>query len=139
LNRKKERNVAAISQVIKSADWKTEKHVPIIEVPSDVEAGQDFDVKVSLGKGVAHPNTTEHHIAWISLYFQPEGAPVPFQVGHFEFTAHGESVSGPNEGPVYTAPSAVVTIKTDKPGTLQAVSFCNIHGLWESTAQVAFS
>jgi superoxide reductase len=131
--------MAAISQVIKSADWKTEKHVPVIEVPSSVEAGQDFDVKVSLGKGVAHPNTTEHHIAWISLYFQPEGAPVPFQVGHFEFTAHGESASGPNEGPLYTAPSATVTIKTDKPGTLQAVSFCNIHGLWESTAQVTFS
>jgi superoxide reductase len=31
-----------------------------------------------------------------------------------------------------------VTLKTDKPGTLQALSFCNIHGLWESTAEVTF-
>jgi superoxide reductase len=131
--------VAAISEVIKSADWKTEKHAPVIEAPASVEAGVDFEVKVSLGKSVAHPNTTEHHISWISVYFQPAGAPVPLQVGHFAFTAHGESAAGPNQGPLYTAPSAVVTIKTDKPGTLQALSFCNIHGLWESTAEVALA
>jgi superoxide reductase len=127
-----------LSQVVKSADWKTEKHAPVIEVPEGVKAGEAFDVKVSLGKAVAHPNTTAHHIAWIAVYFQPEGAPVPFQVGHFEFTAHGESVQGADQGPLHTAPSAVVTITTDKPGTLQALSFCNIHGVWESTAEVTF-
>jgi len=125
-----------VSQVIKSADWKTEKHVPVIEVAEGAKAGEELDVKVSLGKGVAHPNTTEHHIAWIALYFQPEGAPVPLQVGYVEFAAHGESAAGPNKGPLYTSPSAVVTIKTDKPGTLQAMSFCNIHGLWESSAEL---
>ena len=125
-----------VSQVIKSADWKTEKHVPVIEVAEGAKAGEEFDIKVSLGKGVAHPNTTEHHIAWIAVYFQAEGAPVPLQVGHFEFTAHGESAAGPNKGPLYTSPSAVVTIKTDKPGTLQALSFCNIHGLWESSVEL---
>jgi superoxide reductase len=130
--------MAQLSQVIKSADWKTEKHAPVIEVPTGIQAGTAFDVKVRLGKGVAHPNTTEHHICWISVYFQPDGAPVPFQVGHFEFTAHGESTAGPNQGPVYTSPSAVITFKTDKPGTIQALSFCNIHGVWESTAEVKF-
>jgi desulfoferrodoxin (superoxide reductase-like protein) len=30
----------------------------------------------------------------------------------------------------------VVTIKTDKPGKLLALSFCNIHGLWQSSAAV---
>ena len=131
--------MAAISEVIKSADWKTEKHAPVIEVPEGIKAGEDFEVKVSLGKAVSHPNTTNHHISWIAVYFQPEGAPVPYQVGHFDFSAHGESAAGPDQGPLYTAPSAVVTIKTDKPGTLQALSFCNLHGLWESTAEVKFS
>lgn len=131
--------MAMLSQVIKSADWKTEKHAPVIEIPDGIQAGQEFSVKVGLGKGVAHPNTTEHHIAWISVYFQPEGAPVPFQVGHFQFTAHGESAAGPNQGPVYTSPSVTVTLKTDKPGTMQALSFCNIHGVWESAAEVALS
>ena len=119
----------SLSTTIKSADWKTEKHAPVIEVPEGVKAGEEFKVKVSLGKAVAHPNTIEHHIAWISVFFQPEGAPVPFQVGHFEFTGHG---------PVFTAPSAKVAITTDKPGTIHALSFCNIHGAWESSAEVKF-
>ena len=117
------------SIVIKHADWKTEKHSPVIEVPEGIKAGAEFDVKVSLGKEIGHPNTLEHHIAWISVFFQPEGAPVPFQVGHCDFTGHGA-------GDLYTSPSIVVTIKTDKPGKLQALSFCNIHGLWQSGAKV---
>jgi len=134
----KEVNVPAISETIKSADWKTEKHVPVIELPEKIEAGKEFQVKVSLGEGVAHPNTTEHHIRWIAVYFQPEGAPVPMEIGNFEFSAHGESVSGPNKGPLYTAPSVVVTLRSDKPGVLQALSYCNIHGVWENTAAVKF-
>jgi superoxide reductase len=117
--------------VIKTADWKTEKHAPVIELPAGIKAGETFDVKVSLGKEIAHPNTLEHHIAWISVFFQPEGAPVPFQVGHFEFTSHGA-------GDIVTSPSVVVTFKTDKPGKLQAMSFCNIHGLWLGNAEVTF-
>jgi hypothetical protein len=37
-------------------------HVPVIECPNAVAADEVFEVKVSLGKEVAHPNTTEHHI-----------------------------------------------------------------------------
>ena len=70
--------MASLSQTIKSADWKTEKHVPVIELPAEIKAGEEFKVKVSLGKGVPHPNTIEHHIAWISVFFQPEGAETAF-------------------------------------------------------------
>ncbi|MBC7238051.1 MAG: Neelaredoxin, partial [Chloroflexi bacterium] len=62
-----------LSGQIQHADWKTEKHVPVIECPDTVKAGEFFEVTVSIGKEVAHPNTTEHHIAWITLYYQPEG------------------------------------------------------------------
>ena len=122
--------MANLSETIKRADWKTEKHVPVIELPESAAAGEEFVVTVSLGKGVAHPNTIEHHIAWISVFFQPEGAPVPFQVGHFEFTGHG---------PVFTDPSVKTTFTTDKPGTVHASSFCNIHGMWQSSAELSFS
>ena len=27
-------------------------------------------------------------------------------------------------------------MKTDKPGTLHALSYCNIHGLWEYTQEI---
>ncbi len=42
-----------------------EKHVPVIEYPDQVRADEFFAVKATLGKAVAHPNTTEHHIRWI--------------------------------------------------------------------------
>jgi superoxide reductase len=117
---------------IQKDDWKKEKHMPVIEAPAQVKAGDAFQVKVSIGKEIPHPNTTEHHIDWIDLYFHPEGEKFPHQVGHFAFTAHGEAASGPNTGPVYTQPDVVVTLKASKPGTFHALALCNIHGLWES-------
>lgn len=128
--------MAKLGEIIQEANWKQEKHVPAIECPDAVRAGEPFDVKVSLGKEIAHPNTTEHHIRWITLYFHPEGDKFPYQVGHFEFTAHGESAAGPNEGPVYTGHSIVSSLKVSKPGTLHALALCNIHGLWESSRKI---
>jgi superoxide reductase len=125
-----------LSERIQKADWKKEKHVPVIEAPDKVQAGELFEVKVSLGKEIAHPNTTEHHIRWISLYFHPEGAKFTYDIGHFEFNAHGESTAGPNEGPVYTHHGVAAWMKTNTPGTLHALAYCNIHGLWESSKEV---
>ena len=68
---------------IQKDDWKKEKHMPVIEAPAQVKAGEAFQVKVSIGKEIAHPNTVEHHIAWVDLYFHPEGEKFPHQVGHF--------------------------------------------------------
>jgi superoxide reductase len=129
--------MANLSECIKRADWKKEKHVPVIEAPDTVAADEIFDVKLSLGKEIAHPNTTEHHIRWITLYYYPEGGTAPFEVGHFEFNAHGESVDGPNAGPVHCNHAVVASMKITKPGTLQAVSYCNIHGVWESSKEIS--
>ncbi len=120
-----------IGEHVGKADWKTEKHVPVIECPDSVEADKEFDIRVTVGKEVAHPNTTAHHIRWITLYFQPEGEKFSYQVGRAEFSAHGEGAQGPDTGSVYTPSSAVLSMKTKKAGTLYAVSLCNIHGLWE--------
>ncbi len=125
--------VARLSSTVKQADWKKEKHVPVIECPDQVEADKVFSVSVTLGKEIAHPNTTEHHIRWIRIYYQEEGGNFPREVAHVEFTAHGESAEGPNKGPVYTQPSATAQLKVAKPGTLYAEAYCNIHGLWESS------
>ena len=129
--------MTGIADHIQTADWKNEKHVPVIESPERVLADEYFDVRVSLGKEVAHPNTTEHHISWITLYFKPEGEKFVHQVGHYEFSAHGEDTSGPNEGPVHTFHGVTTSLKISKPGTLHALAFCNIHGLWESSQAVA--
>jgi len=40
---------------------------------------------VAVGRQIPHPNKTEHHIAWIDVYFRPEGEKFPYQVGKAEF------------------------------------------------------
>jgi superoxide reductase len=128
-----------LSEKVQTADWKSEKHVPVIECADKVKAGEFFEVQASLGKEVDHPNTTEHHIRWISLYFHPEGEKFTYQVGHYEFSAHGESAKGPNEGPVFADHMVAARMKIHKPGTLHALALCNIHGLWEGTREVGLS
>ena len=123
-------------ELFQTADWKTEKHIPVIDCAGQVKAGDLFIVTISVGKDIAHPNTTEHHIRWISVYFHPEGERFPQQIGHFEFTAHGESVEGPNKGPVYTNHEIATTLKVNKSGLLYAIAFCNIHGLWQSDKEI---
>lgn len=122
-----------IGDSVQSADWKAEKHVPAIEVERE---GDRVYVTAAVGKEIAHPNTTEHHIRWISLYFQGDDEKFIFHLGKFSFDAHGESTEGANQGPVYTEPVARTALKVAKPGKILAVSYCNIHGLWESSAQV---
>jgi len=125
-----------LGEHIREADWKSEKHVPVIECPDRVKADDIFEVRATLGKEIAHPNTTEHHIRWISLYFHAENEKFNYHVGHFEFNAHGESAEGANAGPVHTHHSVTASLKVTKSGTLHALAFCNIHGLWESSKKI---
>lgn len=129
--------MAKIGELYQTADWKSEKHIPVIECPDAVATDETFEAKVSLGKEVAHPNTTEHHIRWIQLYFKPEGDKFAYQVGNFEFCAHGESTDGADKGPVFTNHSATASLKVKKAGTLFATALCNIHGLWENSKTVS--
>ena len=131
--------MAQLGERIQHADWKTEKHVPAIDCPDQVKAGEVFMVTATVGKEIPHPNTTEHHIRWISLYFHPEGDKFAYQVGHFEFSAHGEAVAGANQGPVYTHSAVTVSLKINQPGTLYALALCNIHGLWESSKAITLA
>ena len=125
-----------IGDLVQEADWKAEKHVPVVECADAVKVDELFEVKISIGKEIAHPNTTEHHISWMSLFFHPEGEKFPYQIGRCEFDAHGASAQGPNTSSVYTHHAATVWMKTSKPGTIIAVSMCNIHGLWQSSKEI---
>ena len=128
--------MADIKDLFQTADWKKEKHAPVIEAPEALAKGEFCKISVSVGKEIAHPNTTEHHIRWIAVYFQPEGDKFPYELGRFEFNAHGESAQGPNTSSVFAHPEAAFSFKTEKPGTLLAASYCNIHGLWQSSLQI---
>lgn len=119
--------MAKIEDMYQTDDWKTEKHVPVIEIE---EEGEEVKVKATVGKEISHPNTTEHHIRWIELYFHPDGEKFPYHLGKYEFNSHGESTEGPDTSTVYTEPKIVTSFKTEKSGTIVANSYCNIHGLW---------
>lgn len=119
-----------------TADWKTEKHVPVIDVPETIEKGALISVKVTVGKEIAHPNTTIHHIRWIKLLFWPEEEKYPYEIGKIEFSSHGESIKGADTSTVYTEPFGKFRFKTEKSGKLIATSFCNIHGLWKSEKEI---
>ncbi len=121
--------MSKIGDFIQGADWKREKHAPVIEVPETIKAGEPFTVSVSVGKEIPHPNTLDHHIAWIDLFFQPKGNKFVYHVARIEFKAHGELET-------YTIPAASVTMRVAQSGTLRALSLCNIHGLWESSVEI---
>ena len=123
-------------EVVQTADWKIEKHVPTIVAPRSVKAGEKFAVEVSVGKEIAHPNTTEHHIRSIHLYFKPTAGKFVSEAGSYEFSAHAESADGPNKGSILAEPVVQTTLKLTGSGTLLAVGYCNIHGLWESSQEI---
>jgi superoxide reductase len=129
--------MAEFKDLFQSADWKQEKHVPVIEVSDKVKKGEFFSVTVSVGKEIPHPNTTAHHIRWIAVYFHPAQEKFPYQIGKFEFTAHGESVQGPDTSSIFTQPEVALKFKTDKPGIILASSYCNMHGLWQNSKEIA--
>ena len=118
----------SLSDYVKTADWKAEKHVPVISAPATVAAGQTFEVEVSVGKEIPHPNTVEHHIAWIALHFVPEGSPVSVEIGRADLSSHGPVVT--------TASTAKFLVQLQKGGVLYATAYCNLHGLWSSSAKI---
>jgi superoxide reductase len=123
-------------ELFQAADWTKEKHVPVIDCPATAKKGEMLSVNVTIGKEIAHPNTTQHHIDWIEVFFQPQGEKYPYSIGRFEFRAHGSSVKGADTSTVYTHHEGTLKFKTDVPGTLFASSYCNIHGLWQNSKEL---
>ena len=101
---------------------KVESHTPKIEVPDSVKIDQLFDLDVKVGP---HPNTVEHSIRRIDVYFSEEGR--SFNPVHLATT---------DLTPVYTEPNARMRLKLNKSGTVYAVGYCNLHGLWEGRKQI---
>ncbi len=118
-----------LSSLYQSGDWKGEKHVPVIHAPEKAKKDEVIELKVNIGEEIAHPNTLEHHISWIKVYFHPEGSKFPIELGTYDFSAHGEAG-------IFTEPDVTVKFKAEKSGTIFVSSYCNIHGLWENSAEL---
>ena len=126
------------SATVKTADWKAEKHVPVITAPAAVKAGEPFDVDIAVGKEIPHPNTAQHHISWIALHFVPAGANTSIELGRVDFSAHGASMTD-KPGPAATVPSVRFRVALSLPGTLDATAYFNLQGLWTSAAAIDIS
>lgn len=100
-----------------------EKHVPFIEVGKGKGEGGADIVHVVVGKEVPHPNTAEHHIAWVELFGVTGGGQV-IDLGRSAFA------------PTYTEPNVRFQVKVDDFKAFYAVSYCNIHGVWGNSLEV---
>jgi superoxide reductase len=101
-----------------------EKHVPIIDAPASVKAGEPFSVTVEVGKTVPHPNTVEHHISMVQLYMLNEDSQFAVNVGTF------------NLGPTVASPKITVPVMIQSTSTLYALGYCNLHGVWDYSVDV---
>lgn len=127
-----------MKELFQTGEWKQEKHIPVIELLEEPKRDEPLKVKLTVGKEIPHPNTTQHHISWIEVYFLPQGEKFPYQIGRFEFASHGSSIGGADTSSVYTHPEVVCSFKTGKSGKILASSYCNIHGLWEGSLELNF-
>ena len=131
-----------LGSLYQSGDWKGEKHVPVINSPDKVKKGDLIEVNVNIGEEIAHPNTFEHYISWIKVYFHPEGGNFPVEIGTYDFAAHGEhdaftdDFAAHGESELFTSAFATTRFTATKSGTILASSYCNIHGLWENSKEI---
>ena len=99
------------------------KHMPVIDCPDTVKAGEPFQVKIKVG-GIPHVMEEGHFIQWVEVKF-------------------GESLYARVElTPVLSLPEVTVTlVKSAKhgKGTLRVIERCNLHGAWEATKEIAIT
>jgi superoxide reductase len=99
------------------------KHMPVIDCPDTVKAGEPFQVKINVGE-IPHVMEEAHHIQWIDIYFKEN------------FFARIDLT------PVFTRPEVTITLvrhSKHKSSTLRVIERCNMHGQWEATKEIAVS
>jgi superoxide reductase len=113
------------SKIIKRGqDEGKEKHIPTITMDKGHKEGHDI-VRVVVGHEAPHPNTQEHHIAWIELYGVKKDNDQVINLGRATWA------------PVYSNPNVRFQINQVKDfKVFHALAYCNIHGLWGSSLTV---
>lgn len=129
--------MAGFKELFQTADWKSEKHIPVIEALDTIKKTGLLNITVTVGKEIPHPNTSEHYIAWVAIFFLPKGEKFPYQIAKIDYYSHGASTQGPGTSTIYTQPVVTCSFKTEKPGLIMASAYCNIHGLWESAKELS--
>ncbi len=96
------------------------KHLSVITAPEKVKKDEEFEVKIEVGKLLAHPNEPGHFIEWLELYCGDTF------IGRASFSG-GISV-----------PQASFKVKLSHAhGPIQVRAKCNLHGLWQGSKDIA--
>ena len=99
-------------------------HAPVISAPAAVKAGEPFVVEVAVGE-VLHPMGTTHWIEYIEVSVGNEPA------GRVDFQAKG--FMRPKCSFTLVIPNEAATAGRI---TLVAAQRCNLHGYWETSADI---
>ena len=112
------------AEIIKGTESEgKEKHVPFIEVMK-AHGSDELDViHVVVGKETPHPNTVEHHIAWIELFGVKQNEQV-IALGRADFA------------PCFANPNVSFHAPVEQFKAFCALSYCNIHGVWQNCIEV---
>ena len=101
---------------------KKETHMPRIEAPDTVKKGEPFRVTIRVGP---HPNEPGHSVRRIEVWFAEEGRQFnPVHVATLILE------------PGYGEPEVTLTLRLEKSGTLYALAYCNLHGVWEARKEI---
>jgi superoxide reductase len=93
------------------------KHLPVMDAPDRVSAGETFEVTVEVGRFLTHPSEPGHSIQWITIM-------------RGDLTLASVQLT-PDASPKITVP-----VKLGKTSELRAIERCNLHGEWEYTKKV---
>lgn len=98
-----------------------DKHSPFIYVDGAAKAGQPIEIKVVVGKNVAHPDDFKHYVSDVALY---DGEKKVAEAKFFAGNIAGEGKAGKQ--------TVTFTVTLEKDATLVAHAYCTLHGVWES-------
>jgi superoxide reductase len=101
---------------------KRESHTPKIEAPGKAKPDEAITIRVSVGP---HPNTVEHSIRWLAVFFYEEGRAFnPVSLAKVSFNAPT------------TEPEITLKVKLPRSGVIHALEYCNLHGLWSGKKEI---
>jgi superoxide reductase len=115
---------------LKPAERKTQSHTPVIGCPDKVEADKIFQIKISLGDSLGHPDTNEHHVCRVSLYYSDSEGKTVRQIAGVEFQSHSPGKDA------LSRYETIIDAKIAESGVLHAMAYCNLHGLAEAIRQI---
>jgi superoxide reductase len=97
-----------------------DRHMPHVEAPKEVQAGEKFAVKVRLGDQYPHPDDFDHYISTIQLWNRET------LLAEIRYTA---GANGNKPGHVEVD---LHIVAPEVSMNLTAMAVCTKHGLWQS-------